>query len=147
MILRGKVSVFVAMALAGCATTGGVPGTGASGILAKIQQYAVTYCAFEPTIATVGAIAATFGGPAAVAGEAMIEQVAKAICAAVAPMKVAEAELDLDGYDASLVILAGYQELAQAPPATPALKIQPGSKAKGIPPKVNNVVIHGKFVK
>ncbi len=109
--MKRYISMLAAIALAGCATTGGVPSTGGGDVIDKIRQYAVLYCSFEPTISTISQIVASFGGPGAVAGEAVVEQVARSICAAVAPKKTARL------------------------------------RAKGPPPEVNGVVIHGRFVR
>lgn len=136
MIMRGRASIVVAIALAGCATTGGPGGTVDSklaDVIALIQSKAVTYCKFEPTIATVGAIVATFGGPGVVMAEGLLDRGAKAICGAVTGAVVTEIE---EGY--LPVMLASY-EVAQA---TPPVKVQP--RTAKTPPKVNGVVVHGR---
>lgn len=136
--MKPIIGMALALSLGACATTGGGTAGNSNAIFAKIQQYTVAYCKFEPAISSVIEIVATLGGPGAIAGEAIIEQTAKSICAAVVPVKTTKVE----GWG-GLTTLVDYQ-IAQN---TPPLKVQPGSKARGTPPKVNGVTVHGKFVK
>lgn len=136
--MKAVIAIGLALGLGACATTGAGTTGSSSAIFAKIQQYTVAYCKFEPAISSVIEIVATLGGPGAIAGEAIIEQTAKSICAAVVPVKTTKVE----GWG-GLTTLVDYQIAQNAP----SIKVQPGSKAKGTPPKVNGVTVHGKFVK
>ena len=79
--------VLAAIGLAGCATTGPTSSTPAQ-VVSQVQNIALQICKFLPTAATVTDIFLTGNATLQTA-----EQVANAICAAVAPVKQGRSRL------------------------------------------------------
>lgn len=121
------LATLAALGLAACGTTTGSTAVGnINTFSSNVQAISRALCAFEPTLATVAAIAATLV-PGASPVEVLASKVADGICAAVkngSAVTVAEAD-------------HGYSLLAWLNPITPAYA--------GPKPSVNGVVVHGRY--
>lgn len=129
--MRKVIALAAALALGGCASTGGVTPapTDISAEISQVQKIAAQVCSFVPTIETVSGLITVFvpaaGVPTSIAG-----QIADAICAAVAPK----------------AMLAGSRAVVRGVPIS-GKYVQSRRAARNGVPVINGVIIDGYFVR